>query len=137
MPNQPEKRPGEMNVIELFLLLVREAGGLVRSHMRLASTEIRKKVGRAGMYVAFLAAGVIILYLCLLAAVASAVVVLAIFVPLWVSAVVVTLVLLLAGGVLSLAALSKLKKMDWRPSKTIEAFKESVRWLKMTRSGEK
>ena len=87
--------------------------------------------------VAFLAIGAVILFLCLLAAVASAIIVLAIFVPLWISAIVVTLALLIGGGTLALIGLAQLKKMDWRPSKSIAAFKESLRWLKTAKESEK
>lgn len=134
-------RPGEMpkdpNLIGLFRGLVREAFDLARSHLRLVVLEIKHKAGRAAMYVAFLAIGVVLLYLCLLGVVASAIIVLAIFVPLWVAALVITLVLLVGGGILTLTALSKLRNMDWRPSKSVEAFMESVQRLKTVKESVK
>lgn len=137
MPYHSERRPKDLNVAQLGVQLVREAGGLVRSHLHLASVEIKKKVGRAVTYIVLLAVGAFALYLCLLGALASAVIVLALFVPLWISAIVVTLVLLLGGGILTLVSLSGLKKMDWRPTKTIESFRESIDWLKTAKNSTK
>jgi uncharacterized membrane protein YqjE len=132
MAYRSEEAPKDLNLAQLGLRFARETSRLVRSHLHLASVEIRNKVGRAVTYIVLLAVGALILYLFLLGALASAVIVLALFVPLWVSAIVITLVLLLGGGILTLASLSGLKKMDWRPTKTIESFRESMEWLKAT-----
>lgn len=133
MAYRPGETPKDPNLIGLFRGLVREALDLARSHLRFAVLEIKHKAGRAAMYVAFLAIGVVILCLCLLGVVASAIIVLAIFVPLWVAALVITLVLLLGGGILTLVGLSKLRNMDWLPSKSVEAFRESIQRLRATR----
>jgi uncharacterized membrane protein YqjE len=137
MAHRPGETAKDPSLTGLFRGLVREALELARSHLRLAVLEIKHKAGRAAMYVAFLAIGVVLLFLCLLGVVASAIIVLAIFVPLWVSALAITLVLLLGGGILTLTALSKLRNMDWRPSESVEAFRESVQRLRAVKESAK
>lgn len=126
----PRTTSSNPSLIHLFLKLPRDIAMLVRSHMHLAALECRKKAGRAVKHLALLCLAAVILYLGLLAAIAAFIIVLAIFVPLWVSVVCVTMALFLAGGAIAWNSLSKLKEMDWRPARTIEAFRESVQWLK-------
>ena len=55
---------------------------------------------------------------------------LAVFLPLWVSALIVSGILLLVGGILAGVGASILRKLDPKPHKTIRTFQQNVNWLK-------
>ncbi|OPY66854.1 MAG: hypothetical protein A4E57_02598 [Syntrophorhabdaceae bacterium PtaU1.Bin034] len=119
----------EMSVAELLRRIPEEAKLLIRSQAMLLKSEIDMKIGQSVKYSIFLLAGVIIAWLGIMAAVATVIVVIGLFIPLWASALVVTLVLLIGGGILALAGLGKLRKMEWVPRRTVETVKENIQWL--------
>jgi hypothetical protein len=118
-----------MSVAELLRRIPEEAKLLIRSQAMLLKSEIDMKIGQSVKYSIFLLAGVIIAWLGIMAAVATVIVVIGLFIPLWASALVVTLVLLIGGGILALAGLGKLRKMEWVPRRTVETVKENIQWL--------
>jgi len=52
------------------------------------------------------------------------------FMPLWLSALLVAIVLSIAAYVLINSALTALKKTQWAPKESIESIKEDAKWLK-------
>jgi hypothetical protein len=119
----------EMSVAELLRRIPEEARLLIRSQTMLLKSELGMKIGQSVKYSIFLLAGVIIAWLGIMAAVATVIVVIGLFIPLWASALVVTLALLIGGGILALAGLGKLRKMEWVPRRTVETVKENIQWL--------
>ncbi len=124
----------EVNLVQLLMRLPDQMSALMRSEAALAKMEVKAKMAQAIKYAILLAAGALLAYIGLLSAVAAAIIVVGIFIPLWISAIIFTLVLLIGGGVLALVGLSSLKRMKWTPNRTIETVKENIRWLRQQRS---
>ncbi len=124
----------ETGLVQLLMRLPDQLSALMKSQATLAKVEVKAKMAQAIKYSVLLAAGAFLAYIGLLAAVATAIIVVGIFIPLWISALIFTLVLLIGGGVLALVGISSLKRMKWAPNKTIETVKENIRWLKQQRS---
>ena len=121
------KEPG---IFELLGRLPEQASLLVRSEVALAKAEMGAKIKEVVKDSVMVAIGAVVLYLGLLSAIATIIIVLAIFIPLWVSALIITLVLLIGGGVLALVGIGGFKKLKLKPTRTIETLKENIRWLR-------
>ncbi len=115
---------------ELFSELAQETSTLVRQEVDLAKTEMGEKASRVGKDVGFLAAGGAVAYAGLLAILAGVIVVLDTFLPLWLAAVLVGLVVAAVGYFLVKKGLDALKKEDVAPRQTIETLKEDGQWIK-------
>ena len=121
------KEPG---IFELLGRLPEQASLLVRSEVALAKAEMGAKIKEAVKNSVIVAVGGVILYLGLLAAIATVIIVLAIFTPLWASALIITLVLLIGGGIVVLVGVNGFKKLQLKPTRTLETLKENMRWLR-------
>ncbi len=126
---------------DLFSELAQETSTLVRQEVDLAKTEMGEKASRivdlaktemgekasrVGKDVGFLAAGGAVAYAGLLAILAGVIVVLDTFLPLWLAAVLVGLVVAAVGYFLVKKGLDALKREDVAPTQTIKALKEDV-----------
>ena len=115
---------------ELFSELAQETSTLVRQEVNLAKTEMSEKASRVGKDVGFLAAGGAVAYAGLLAILAAVIVVLDTFLPLWLAALLVGLVVVGVGYFLVKKGLDALKSEDVAPRQTIETLKEDGQWIK-------
>ena len=115
---------------ELFSELAQETSTLVRQEVDLAKTEMGEKASRVGKDVGFLAAGGAVAYAGLLAILAGVIVVLDTFLPLWLAALLVGLVVAAVGYFLVKKGLDALKREDVAPRQTIETLKEDGQWIK-------
>ncbi len=115
---------------ELFAELAQETGKLVREEVNLAKTEMSQKASRVGKDVGFLAAGGAVAYAGLLAIIAGVIAVLGLVIPLWLSALLVGLVVAVAGYFLVRRGLDALKREDLAPRETIQTLKEDKEWAK-------
>lgn len=115
---------------ELFSELAAETSTLVRQEVNLAKTEMSHKASRAGRHIGVLAAGGAVAYAGLLAVLAGVIVLLDNVMPLWVSALLVGVVVGIAGYLLVRRALDALKREDFAPRETIETLKEDQQWAK-------
>ena len=115
---------------ELFSELAQETSTLVRQEVDLAKTEMSEKASRVGKDVGFLAAGGAVAYAGLLAILAAVIVVLDTFLPLWLAALLVGLVMVGAGYFLVKKGLDALKQENIAPQQTIETLKEDGQWIK-------
>ncbi len=120
----------ERSLGELFSELARETSTLVRQEVDLAKTEMSEKASRVGKNVGFLAAGGAVAYAGLLAILAAVIVVLDTFLPLWLAALLVGLVVVGVGYFLVKKGLDALKSEDVAPRQTIETLKEDQQWIK-------
>ena len=115
---------------ELFSELAQETSTLVRQEVNLAKTEMSQKASRAGRHFGVLAAGGAVAYAGLLAILAGVIVLLDNVMPLWASALLVGVVVAIAGYLLVRKALDALKREDFAPRETIETLKEDQQWAK-------
>jgi len=123
---QPDRSLGE-----LFGDLAREMSTLVRKELQLAKTEVTATASAVGKDVAFIAAGGFIAYAGFLALIATLVIILhAVGLPLWLAALIVTVIVLGAGGILIMQGLDKLKKTQMMPQQTMQTLKEDQQFIK-------
>ena len=120
----------ERSLGELFADLARDTATLVSQEVALARTEMTAKASAVGKDIAFLAVGGMIAYAGLLAIIAAIIALVAQFVPLWVSALIVGLVVAGIGYVLVQRGLTALKNQELAPRQTIESLKEDTQWAK-------
>ena len=115
---------------ELFAELAQETTTLVRHEVNLAKVEMGEKASRAGKHVGFLAAGGAVAYAGLLAILAAVIILLNDVMPLWLAALLVGLVVAIAGYLLVRKGLDALKREDFTPRQTMETLKEDQQWAK-------
>ena len=114
---------------ELFADLSRKTGVLVRQEIALARTEMTEKLSEVGKNVGFLVVGGAVLYMGLLFVLAGIAILLASFMPDWLSALVVGLIVAIVGFVLVQRGRSALRDTNLKPEKTIETLKEDKEWV--------
>ena len=127
---QQQMAKEERSLGDLFTELATETGTLVRQEVALAQTEIVYKATKAGKNVGYLVVGGAVAYAAALALIAGIVILLANFMPAWLSAMLVGVLIGGAGYFMIASALTELKKTDPMPRNTIETIKEDAQWLK-------
>lgn len=115
---------------ELFSELSRETSTLFRQEIALAKTEMTEKATTVGKNVGFLAVGGAVAYAGFLVLLGALVVILALFLPWWLSALIVGVIVAAVGYALVQKGLSTLKQVDMAPRETIESLKEDKEWVK-------
>jgi uncharacterized membrane protein YqjE len=115
---------------ELFSELSRQTSTLIRQEVALAKVEMKQKGTEVGKDVGMMAAGGALAYAGLLALIATVIIILAEFIPWWLSALIVSLVVLGVGGLLLQRGMSALKQTSMAPEQTIETLKEDKEWAK-------
>ncbi len=120
----------ERSLGDLFSELMSETSSLVRQEVALAQAELTHKATKAGKNIGFLVVGGAVGYAALLIILSGVVVLLANFVPLWASALIVGVGVAVISYVLVSSALTELRKTDPIPHESVESIKEDARWLK-------
>lgn len=120
----------ERSLGELFSELAQETSTLVRHELTLAKTEMSQKASRVGKNVGFIVAGGVLAFAGLLVLLAAVVVVLDTFLPLWLAALLVGLVLVGVAAFLVKKGIDAIKQEDLTPRQTIETLKEDQQWVK-------
>ena len=115
---------------ELFAELSREMATLVRQEVSLAKTEVSQKASQIGKDIGVLAVGGAVAYAGFLALLAALTLVLVLFLPGWLAALVVGLVVAGVGYFLVQKGLTDLKRTDLAPRQTVETLKEDAQWAK-------
>lgn len=127
--------PNEKSIAELFAELSRETATLVRKEVELARTEMSATASRFTRHAAYIAVGGAVLYAGVLALVAAAVIILeGVGLTWWASALIVGIVVVLAGYLFVQRGLSALKHDNLVPKETIETIKENAAWAKGQRT---
>lgn len=129
MIEHEERHKREQPLGELIGGLYRDASALVSLEIELAKAEMGQKASRVGKNVGFLAAGGAVAYAGLLAIIAGIIGVLALLIPLWLSALVVGIVVAAAGGLLVRSGLKTLQQEQLAPQRTIDTLKEDAQWM--------
>jgi uncharacterized membrane protein YqjE len=125
-----EQSRDDRSLGELFSELSRQTSTLIRQEVALAKAEMKQKGTEVGKDVGMMAAGGALAYAGLLALIATIIIVLAEFMPWWLSALIVSLVVLGIGGLLVQRGMSALKQTSMAPEQTIETLKEDKEWAK-------
>lgn len=119
----------EQSLGELFSKLSREVSSLFRQEVQLAKAEMSEKTSKAGKSVGFMAAGGFLAYAGFLALLAALILGLAEWIPAWLAALLVGLIVVGVGYLLLQKGLGDLKNMTPAPENTIETLKEDKQWL--------
>jgi hypothetical protein len=120
----------EASLGELFSELSQEASTLIRQEVQLAKAEVTRTATQAGREVTFVAAGGAVAYAGFLALIAAAIFGVAEFIPLWLSALLIGVIVAGVGYLLLQKGMNGLKEINPAPRRTIETLKEDKEWLK-------
>ena len=115
---------------ELLGDLYRDAERMVRLEINFARTEMTQKATRVGKNVGFLVAGGVVAYAGFLAILAGIIALLGLFMPVWISALIVGVLVAAAGGFLVWRGLQTLQQESAAPQKTIETLREDREWMR-------
>jgi len=125
------ERREERSLGELFGDLARETGTLVRQEVQLAKTEMSQNASRVGRDIGFLAVGGLVAYAGVLGILAAVILgLVAAGLEPWLAALIVGVVVTLAGYLLVRRGLDALKHQELAPRQTVESLKEDAQWAK-------
>ena len=115
---------------ELLSELIGHSAAVLRDEMALAKQEMHEKVKQLQLIIVAMTIGAMIVQIALITLCAAAVISLAAFIGLEMSALIIGTGLALIGGVIALSGLRQLRQMNFKPEKTIQTLKENKEWLK-------
>lgn len=122
---------GDRSLGELFSELSQGVSTLLSQEIALVKVEMSQKISRAAKDATMLIIGGVLAFGGYIALIATLVLILAsLGLHLWLSALIVTVLLLAVGGLLVQRGLADLKKVNPLPEKTIESLQEDKEWAK-------
>ena len=122
--------PSDRSIKEIIDALRPQLQELVDRQVELARTELVPVGRQAGIAVGLLMTGAVFLFVFLILLSLTGVYALNLFLPLWASALIVSGILLLIGGILAGTGASLLRRLDPKPHRTIRTLQQNVNWLK-------
>lgn len=124
--------PSDRSIKEILDAIRPQLQELVNKQTELARTELAPVGKRAGLATGLLVVGAVFLHLFLVFFSLTAIYLLngVAGLSLWLSALIVTVVLLVIGGALAGAGAGILRGLDPKPHHTIRALKQNIEWLK-------
>ncbi len=122
--------PSDRSIKEIIDALRPQLQELMSKQAELARTELAPVGRQAGVAVGLLVTGAVFMLVFLIFLSLSGVYALNLFFPLWASALIVSGILLLIGGILAGSGANMLRKLDPKPHRTIRTLQQNVNWLK-------
>ena len=122
--------PSDRSIKEIIDVLRPQVQELVAKQTELARTELLPVGKRAGLAAGLLAAAAVFMLVFLIFLSLTGVYVLSLFLAEWLAALIVSVILLVVGGILAAAGASILRRLDPKPHKTIATLQQNVNWLK-------
>jgi uncharacterized membrane protein len=122
--------PSDRSIKEIIESLKPQLQELVDKQVELAKTELAPVARQAGIAAGLLAVGAVFMLVFLIFISLTGVYVLNLFLSLWLSALIISGVLILIGGILAGAGANILRRMDPVPHRTIRALQQNINWLK-------
>jgi uncharacterized integral membrane protein len=122
--------PSDRSIKEIVDVLRPQVQELVAKQVELAKTELAPVGKRAGLAVGLLAAAAVFMLVFLVIFSITGILLLNLFLSPWLSALIVSAILLVVGGILAAAGASILRGLDPKPHKTIATLQQNVNWLK-------
>ena len=122
--------PSDRSIKEIVDVLRPQVQELVAKQVELAKTELAPVGKRAGLAVGLLAAAAVFMLVFLIIFSITGILLLNLFLSPWLSALIVSAILLIVGGILAAAGASILRGLDPKPHKTIATLQQNVNWLK-------
>jgi uncharacterized integral membrane protein len=122
--------PSDRSIKEIIDSLRPQVEELVERQVELAKSELVPIGRQAGMAAGLLIVGAVFMLVFLIFISLTGVYVLSLFLAEWLSALIVSGVLLLIGGILAGSGANILRRLDPVPHRTISALQQNVNWLK-------
>lgn len=124
--------PSDRSIKEIWAALQPQVQELVNKQVELAKLELAPVGKKAGVAAGLLVAGAVFLLVFLILVSLTGVYVLneVVGLSLWLSALIVSGILLVIGGALAGAGASSLRALDPKPHRTIRTLQQNVNWLK-------
>lgn len=122
--------PSDRSIGEIVEALRPQVQELVDRQVTLAKAELTPVARQAGIATGLIVAGSIFLLLFAVFITLTAIYVLALFLPQWLAALIVSAVLLIIGGVLAGSGAGILRGLDPKPEHTVRALQQNVNWIK-------
>jgi hypothetical protein len=122
--------PSDRSIKEIIESLKPQLQELADKQVELARTELVPVARQAGIAAGLLTIGAVFMLVFLIFISLTGVYVLNLFLSLWLSALIVSGVLLLIGGILAGAGANVLRRLDPVPHRTIRALQQNINWLK-------
>jgi len=122
--------PSDRSIKEIIESLKPQLQELADKQVELAKTELVPVARQAGIAAGLLAVGAVFMLIFLIFISLTGVYVLNLFLSLWLSALIVSGVLLLIGGILAGTGANILRRLDPVPHRTIRALQQNINWLK-------
>ncbi len=123
----------DRSISDLFAEFSDQAKRMLRDEFELMRLEMSLKAAGAGRHLSLIAAGGVVLFAGFLTLIGAVVWLLALMLPLWLSAVIVGAVVSGAGAIMIRTNLGALRRRDYKPNRTLRSFqklKEEGSWLK-------
>lgn len=126
--SEPGRRPppADASVGELMTRLSEQTSRLVRDELALAQIELRDTAKQAGKGAGLLSGAGVLALFGLGAGIATAIIALALVLPLWASALIVTAVLFVAAGIAALMGRKEVQQVSPTPERTVTNVKRDV-----------
>jgi uncharacterized integral membrane protein len=122
--------PSDRSIKEIIEAIRPQLQVLVNKQVELAKTELAPVGKKAGMAAGLLAAGAVFMIVFLIFLSLTGVYALSLLLPLWASALIVSVILLVIGGILAGSGASILRGLDPKPHRTIRTLQQNINWLK-------
>jgi uncharacterized integral membrane protein len=122
--------PSDRSIKEIIDALRPQLQVLINKQVELAKTELAPVGKKAGMAAGLLAAGAVFMLVFLIFLSLTGVYALSLLLPLWASALIVSVILLVIGGILAGSGASILRGLDPKPHRTIRTLQQNINWLK-------
>jgi uncharacterized integral membrane protein len=122
--------PSDRGIKEIIDSLRPQLQELVNKQVELAKSELAPVGKRAGLAAGLLVVGAVFMLVFLIILSYTGIVLLSLALPSWASALIVSGILLLIGGILAGSGASILRQLDPKPHRTISALQQNVEWLK-------
>ena len=122
--------PSDRSIKEIIDELKPQVQELVSKQIELAKIEMAPVAKRAGLATGLLVAAGVFMFVFVIFLSLTGVYVLNVFLSLWLSALIVSGILLLVGGILAGTGASILRRLDPTPHRTIRTLQQNINWIK-------
>ncbi|MGP5007784.1 phage holin family protein [Brachybacterium tyrofermentans] len=116
----------EPSVADLVDRLSEQTARLVRDELKLARAEYTQKAKQGGTAVGLFGAGAVLAWFGLGSLIATAILVLALFLPAWAAALIVTVVIFLIAGIAALISKKKTEDLTPTPERTVATVRRDA-----------
>lgn len=122
--------PHDASVADLVDRLSEQTARLVRDELKLARAEYTDKAKQGGTAAGLFGAGAILAWFGVGTLLATLILVLALFLPVWAAALIVTAVVFLAAGIAALLGKKKVEGLTPTPERTVQTVRRDVDEIK-------